>query len=79
MIFKRRKVLNDVLIASFGRAVHCSIKRGILKDKQKAFKMIHEWMSGLPLNNQRSLNPSQLELIIDLFIHFGKNLTLRFS
>jgi hypothetical protein len=71
-MFKRRKILNDVLISSFGRAVHCSIKRGILNEKDKAFKLINEWMSGLPLNNEKCLNTVQLELIVDLFIFIGK-------
>lgn len=68
--------MNDVLIASFGRSVHCSIKRGLISSQAKALKMVHEWMSGLPLNNESSLNANQVELIIDLFFFFGRYLFL---
>jgi hypothetical protein len=76
LLFKRRKILNDVLISSFGRAVHCSVKRGILVDKTKTFKLINEWMSGLPLNNEKRLNKMQLDLIVDLFIFIGKGVLM---
>ena len=71
--YKRRKVLNDIIIASFGRAVHCSIKRGILSDRVKAAKMVDEWTSGLPLVHEPRLNCGQVELVVDLFFFFGKN------
>ena len=75
LTFRRRKVLNDVLIASFGQAVHCAIRRGLMHDRKQAFRLLGEWMSGLPLNNQPALNRSQLDLAVDLCLFLGRPLS----
>lgn len=71
-IYKRRKVLNDVIISSFGFFLFLFVHFQSKNDLTQILELLQEWSGGLPLKNESSLNYQQIEFFMQIILKLSK-------